>query len=68
MTVDSVGRVVRTIGQAGLINAVIVLLRVFGVPITQEQQDAILGFSAALVLVVTAQNAIEDATGKGVMK
>lgn len=65
---DTVGRVARTALQAGVLNAGIVLLRAFHVPITQEQQDAILGFSAALLLVVTGQNVIEDLSGRSVLK
>lgn len=65
---DTVSRVLRTALQAGTVNAAIVLLRAFGVHITGEQQEAILGFSAALLGVVAVWNVTEDVAGKGVLK
>lgn len=65
---DTASRVARTALQAGFVNAVVVLLRAFHVPISGEQQEAILGFTAALLLVVSVQNVAEDVTGKGVLK
>ncbi len=68
LSFDTVGRIARTALQAGVLNAGIVLLRAFHVPISQEQQEAIIGFSAALLLVVSGQNIVEDLSGRSVLK
>lgn len=57
---DAVARGLRTFLQAGLLNALLALLVAFGVPVSPEQQKAILAFSAALGLFVTAYCAMED--------
>lgn len=65
---DTVNRTVRTLAQGGVLNALVLLLRAFGVPITQEQQEAILGFAVALGAVVLVMNGVEDLTGKSLLK
>lgn len=65
---DTVGRVLRTVLQAGFVNAVVALLRAFGVPISPEQQEAIIAFSAALLGVVAVWNVAEDVSGRSLLK
>lgn len=65
---DTVNRTVRTLAQGGVLNALVLLLRAFGVPISQEQQEAILGFAVALGAVVLVWNGVEDLSGRSVGK
>lgn len=68
MTRDAVNRAVRTVMQAHVLTTFLVLLRVFGVPLTNEQIAATEAFALALGAVVLAWNAVEDATGKSFKK
>lgn len=68
MSVPSIQRVIRTVMQSGLAAALIEVLVAFGVPITSDQRTAVLAFVAALAAVALSWNAVEDATGKSVLK
>lgn len=68
MTREAVNRAVRTIMQGQVLSAFLVLLRVFGVPISDEQIAAVVGFALALGGVALAWNGIEDYTGKSLLK
>lgn len=63
---DTVKRVIRTAAQVGTISAVLALLVAFGVPLSEDQQKAILGLGT--VVVALLQNAVEDATGTALLK
>lgn len=65
---DTVNRTVRTLAQGGVVSSLVVLLRAFGVPITQEQQEAVIAFTLALGGVVLVWNGVEDLTGASVLK
>lgn len=56
---DPVRRALRTLMQVGLVTAVLELLVAFGVPVSREQQAALL--AVATPLVAFAQNLLEDA-------
>lgn len=75
MNRDSINRIIRTALQGGtaipVVVSLIALLRAFGVPITVDIEDAIKGLILALAAFVATSgiwNAIEDASGKSVLK
>jgi hypothetical protein len=69
MLPDWLRRGLRTLAQTQpFIAAVLALFPAFGHPLTKEQVAAIEGVAAAFAVWVTAWNALEDATGKGLMK
>lgn len=75
MNRDSLNRVARTALQGGaaipVVVSLIALLRACGVPITVDIEDAIKGLLLALAAFVATTgvwNAIEDQTGKSVLK
>jgi hypothetical protein len=62
-------RGIRTLAQAQpFLAAVLALLVAFGVPLTKEQVAAVEALAVAFATWVAAWNAIEDVTGKGVLK
>jgi hypothetical protein len=68
MTRDAVNRAVRTLAQGHVVMTFLVMLKVFGVPITSEQIAAAEAFALALGGVVLAWNAVEDSTGRSFKK
>lgn len=75
MSRDSINRIIRTGLQGGaaipVVVAVIALLRAAGVPVSLDLEDAIKGLLVALgafVAATAAWNAVEEATGKSVLK
>lgn len=75
MTRDGLNRILRSVLQAGaagtLITTVFAMLKAFGVPVTPSMATSVTAFVSALltlVVIVTAWNATEDATGKAVLR
>lgn len=75
MTRDGINRILRSVLQAGvalpLISAIFSVLKAFHVPVTDDMEKSVLAFIGALLtflVVVTTWNAVEDATGKAVLR